>query len=121
MELVSPINTYIGANIEFDYGDTFSPAEVFQMESPGGLWDVDSWGNFEWDGTNVSSAALDVDGTGKNFSVTVYHSGTWELQESLVIGSFTIPAVLPRSGLTGATPHTFQGYTVHYDVRGIQR
>uniref|UniRef100_A0A6H1ZY33 Uncharacterized protein n=1 Tax=viral metagenome TaxID=1070528 RepID=A0A6H1ZY33_9ZZZZ len=110
LELVSPINTYVSASVEFNYGETGNQATVFANEAPGGYWDVDLWDLIVWNGVSVSSAPLYVDGTGLNFSLTIYHSGVWELQ-----------GVGGRSGLTGAEPHTIQGYVVNYDTRGIQR
>jgi hypothetical protein len=120
LELVAPINTYISASIEFDYGETDSGEQAFALGSPGGVWDIDDWDEFVWEGKSVASAPIDVNGTGANFSLTIYHSGDWELQTTAVLDA-ELDLVLPRSGITGADPHTIQGYTVHYDERGIQR
>ena len=112
LELDSPINTYIQASIEFDYGDTANSGQVFDVEGQGGIWDIANWDEFYWDGKSIASAPLDVDGTGQNFSLTIYHSGVWEFQED---------ESSPMTGITGAGPHTIQGYIVHYDMRGVQR
>lgn len=112
LELDAPIDTYISANVEFNYGEDGNTAQFFETESPGGIWDISNWDAFVWDGKSIASAPLDVDGTGLNFSLTLYHSGKFELQDDEAI---------PRSGITGAEPHTIQGYTVIYDLRAIQR
>ena len=126
LELDSTLYTYLNASVEFDYGDTESSSRIFLLDDTGGIWDVDDWDQFVWSGKSTASAPLDVDGTGQNFSLTVYYSGEWELQEGIVDGfllggTFTFDFTAPRSGLTGSRPHTIQGYTVHYDTRGVQR
>jgi hypothetical protein len=110
LELDSPIDTYINASIEFDYGKEDGQSGFFELDAPGGIWDIDLWDAFVWSGQSTSSAPIDVDGSAQNFSLTLYSSGEWQLQD---VGG--------RSGLTGAQPHTIQGYTVHYDVRKVQR
>jgi hypothetical protein len=123
LELSAPINTYISAGVEFDYGGSDDGMEVFSLEQPGGVWGVDTWGEFVWDGRTIASAPLDIDGSGENFSLTLYHSGVWELQNQVQGFPLVFPFVfsIPRSGITGALPHTLQGYTVHYDIRKVQR
>lgn len=124
LELDAPLNTYLSTNVEFDYGEEGNQAEYFELDSTGGVWDVDEWGEFVWDGKSVASAPLDVDGSGKNFSLTIYHSGEWELQaDDGDTFTFQFPFAIStaREGITGARPHTIQGYTVHYDIRKVQR
>jgi hypothetical protein len=112
LELDAPIDTYINANVEFDYGEAGNPGEYFAVDSPGGIWDIAEWDAFVWDGKTIASAPIKIDGTATNFSLTLYHSGVFELQEN---------EVTPRAGLVSAGPHTIQGYTVQYDMRGVQR
>ena len=119
LELDAPIYTYINANVEFDYGETGNPGEFYATESPGGTWDISSWDSFVWNGRSVSSTPIKVDGNGMNFSLTIYHSGEWELQPEGGFGE--LPLSFPRTGVTNAQPHTIQGYTVHYDLRKVQR
>lgn len=123
MELDAPINTYLAAEIEYNYGEYSNQQKFFDFEQPGGIWGVDTWGAFVWGGRSVASAPLYCDGTCENFSITVYHSGMWELQEEESGFPITFPYTFAevRSGLTGALPHTIQGYTVHYIDRGIKR
>ena len=125
LELDAPIDTFISASVEFDYGETGNASSFFNLESPGGVWDVNNWDAFVWDGRAIDSAPLDVDGEGLNFSLTIYHSGVWELQEDALqnlLGD-ELPFVFneARTGLTGAFPHTIQGYSVIYSNRRLQR
>ena len=111
LELDSPINTYIKASLEFDYGETDGQSGFVKPDDPGAIWDIDLWDEFVWTGqSSTASVPIDVDGTGQNFSLTLYYSGEWELSGG---GG--------QTGLTGAKPHTIQGYTVHYDIRRLQR
>jgi hypothetical protein len=111
LELDSPIDTYIKVAFEFDYGADDGQSNFVKPDDPGALWDVDLWDKFVWAGSSsTASVPVDVDGTAQNFSMTLYHSGEWELSGG---GG--------QTGLTGAKPHTIQGYTVHYDIRRVQR
>ena len=113
LEVDAPIDTYIRVGVDFNYGEEGGPNSYFSTESSGGLWDVDNWNSFNWDGKSMATASLDIYGTGLNFSPTIYHSGVFELQS----GSLS-----PRSGLTNAGPHIIHGYIVHYDLLGrVQR
>ena len=129
LELDAPIDTYINVSLEFNYGTEDGQSGTVKPDSPGALWDIDLWDEFVWDGQlSTASVPVDVDGDALNFSMTLYHSGEWELQTS---GGFTVGTGIvglgvvgatTRTGLTGVTkPHTIQGYTVHYDVRRVQR
>ena len=104
--------TYITASVNFNYGESGNAGEVFNPDNPGALWGIGFWGDFAWGGSDVSSLFVDVDGTGTDFSLTTHYSGEFEMQEN---------EDNPRSGVTGADPHTIQGYTVHYSNRGVQR
>jgi len=123
LELAAPADTYLSANVEFDYGETANAGVIFSTESQGGIWGVANWGEFYWDGGSKSSQPLDVDAECMNFSLTVYYSGVWELQEDdPILGTGFFPAVFGGlEGLTGAVPHTLQGYIVLYDLRSLQR
>ena len=98
--------------VNFNYGESGNQSVIVQPENPGAVWGLDNWGTFLWGGSDVASPGLDVDGTGTDFALTVTHSGVFELQDDEAI---------PRSGLTGAGSHTIQGYTTHYNIRGVQR
>lgn len=112
-ELETKKNTYLQISVEFDYGESTIPRVIFSnLNVSGGVWDIDNWDDFDWDGTAVGISQVDVDGTASSFSLTVYNSGVFELQDDEAV---------PRSGITNVEPHTLQGYTVHYDIRGVQR
>ena len=112
LELDTPIKSYIQVTIDFDYGKTGNQGIMFNPENPASFWGEGYWGTFIWDGSgSISSIPVDVDGTGLNFAFTIYYSGIFEMQ----------PATGGRSGLTGAEPHTLQGYIVHYSPRGVQK
>ncbi len=115
-ELKAPRYTYLFASIDYNYGGEGNPAvawaDTLDPKSPSGYWDINDWDELVWDGQNTDYSTLIVDGSGKNFSLMLYCSGVFELQDD---------EESPREGLTGAGSHTFQGYTVHYNNRGIQR
>lgn len=98
LEADAPINTAISMHIEFDYGGS-NPNSIqdFDVTPSGGLWDVDSWEAFVWDSVDVSTAEAYVDGSGYNFSILFY------------------------SNLTYVDPHTLQGVTIPYILRGNQK
>ena len=112
LELEAPANTFISMIINFNYGASGNLGTTFSPANPGAVWGLDNWGAFEWGGADVASPGLDVDGTGTDFSLTISYSGVFELQDDEDV---------PRSGLTGAGTHTIQGYTTHYNDRGVQR
>jgi len=108
LELTASIDTYLKGNVEFDFGGSESGETFFDVDIDGGVLGVDSWGSFVWNGVDVSSAPMDVDGSGRNFALIIYHSGEW-------------PSGSVYSGITNAVPHTIQGYTIHYSIRKVQR
>ena len=110
--LDTAINTFLQASMEFDYGDTSNPGAYFKSDSPGGIWAVNDWNDFVWKGKGTNSYQIDIDGTALNFSLTIYSSGEFQLQAN---------ETTPQTGITNDTPHTLQGYIVHYDTKGIQR
>jgi hypothetical protein len=122
LELAAPVSTFLSASIDYNYGETDGGATVFNPEPPGGIWEVDDWDNFVWDGRQIASLPIYTDGTALNFSLVLYHSGVWELSDLLTGSPYQLPySFLLREGITGARPHTIQGYVVHYDIRGVQR
>lgn len=99
----APVGTRLSAGIEFDYGESGNSGYALVPVGKGGIWDVDTWGEFIWDGTSDSSLPIHIDGTGVNFGLSIYHSGEYG---GLVLN---------------AGPHTIQGYIIHYNERGVQR
>lgn len=63
----------------------------------GGLWDVDNWDEFFWDGQAISTASLGLGGTGTNISLLIFNESAT------------------------ARPFIIQGVTLHYDLRRLQR
>lgn len=108
LQLTAKLDTYLKANVDFNYGEKLGEPEYFEVEPEGGFWDVDDWDDIVWDGIAVASHPLYVDGSGTNFSLNIYHSGEFESPSS-------------RSGVTNSGPHTLQGYVVDYNVRSKQR
>jgi hypothetical protein len=106
-------NTYLQVSAEFDHGESAIPLTILpNLSAAGGIWDEGIWDDFDWDGTASGISQIDVDGTASSFSLTIFNSGVFELQEAEAV---------PRTGITNVEPHTLQGYTVHYDIRGVQR
>ena len=123
LELTAPINTYLQFNVEFDYGDTGNESQTFLLDSPGGVWGVDDWDAFIWGTGSTASLPIDIDGEGRNFSLTIYNSGEFEVQETGLRVGFEVPDYLQdsREGATGSEPHVLQGYIVDYDIRARSR
>jgi hypothetical protein len=98
LELDTIVETEIKVSCEFDYGSKAgSEQQTFDVSAGGGIWDVDAWDAFVWDGQDVSSANVYIDGTGLNFALLLYSYSAY------------------------SEPHTLQGVTVQYSPRGIQR
>ena len=67
------------------------------MEAGGGLWDVDNWDEFFFDGQTVSTASAGLSGTGENIGLLIFNE------------------------TATARPFILQGITLHYDLRRLQR
>jgi len=130
LELTAPSLTYLKANVEFDYGETYGPEQTKEIASLDGIWATSFWEDLVWNGGNAVSAPLDIDGTALNFSLSLYHSGEFEdpieylaLEDGSLVededGNYI--ELERRTGLTNAGSHTIQGYIVEYSPRGLQR
>ncbi len=83
---------------DYDYGVGSSPiAKEVVITGSGGLWDVNSWGQFSWSSTVVSQAQSSLSGSGRTIGVLIFHE------------SATDPAF------------TLQGVRVNYSTRGLIR
>lgn len=88
---------------EFSYGNLDQPPQVGIGESPpevntgGGTWDTDFWGEFIWDGQLVGEAVAFIDGQGINVSLQVQGESNYERQ------------------------HIFRSATYNFSMRGLRR
>jgi len=98
LELIAPLGTAIKYYLDFSYGDdTESEGLDFDITEGGGIWGVDDWDEFVWDGPTVGTARAYPEGCGINF------------------------ALMMTSERTYVGPHTLQGLIAHYSVRGLRR
>lgn len=67
------------------------------LAEAGGVWDVDEWGEFVWDGQLLSEAYADITGSGRSMALVIYSEGV------------------------DAPPFTLNGVVLHYSLRGLRR
>ena len=85
---------------EFAYADFEEPPSIlqrFDVYGGGGFWDVSNWDEFIWDAPVEGVAECYIDGIGRNVSVAVISTATYE------------------------EPHTIHGMTLHYSPRRLRR
>jgi len=88
---------------EFSYGDISQPSQSGEGEVPpkvqsgGGVWDRDNWGEFVWDAQFVGEMEAYIDGQGINVSVLLRGESNYE------------------------RPHTLQSATYNFTMRGLKR
>lgn len=84
---------------DLTYGglDNKSGNTDLDIDAGGGLWDVDNWDEFFWDGQTVSTASVNLGGTGTNISLLIFNESAT------------------------ARPFVVQGITLHYEIRRQQR
>jgi len=84
---------------DLSYGTPDIPSTQIDTEvaSSGGFFDVSNWDEFIFDGQIVSTARIELTGTGENISFLIYNE------------------------TAKAKPWIFQGLILHYDVRRLQR
>jgi len=70
---------------------------VIDVFGGGGFWGAANWDAFVWDGQAISTARAQLTGSGENISFLVFHAD----------------AVTP--------PFVLQGFTLHYEIRRLQR
>ena len=84
---------------DLTYGseDSSSGNTDISVNAGGGLWDVDNWDEFFFDGQTVSTAVAGLTGTGSNLGLLIYNS------------------------TAQVRPFILQGITLHYEFRRLQR
>ena len=98
LELDATQETEISLAVEFDYAAQLpNDPQSFDIAAGGGIWGVDDWDSFIWDGQDVGTAEAYIDGTARNFAIIMYASSTY------------------------TEPHTLQGVTAQYSLRGFQK
>lgn len=95
----SPVDLYYSA--EYSYGsDEYQGSDFAATEISGGgaYWDVDMvWGQFIWGAPLINALEAYLDGHGLNISLGIRSETKYEL------------------------PHTIQGITMHYSLRGLDK
>lgn len=84
---------------EYDYGGPNIPASqaASSVTTDGGIWGVDFWGDFVWDGALVGESEAYIQGVGINISMLIQGSTNFE------------------------RTHTIQGVTYNYSMRALRR
>lgn len=85
---------------EFSYGEPGQPdarTEEDVAGAVGGIWGVDFWGDFIWDGAVIGEAQAYIDGVGINVSMIIQGSTNYEQQ------------------------HVLEGMIYNYSLRGLRR
>lgn len=67
------------ANLQFiadyDFGSgAASNVNTAQVYGGGGFWDIEYWENFVWSAATVATAEAQLNGTGNNISMLIYHN-----------------------------------------------
>ncbi len=100
LELDAVLYAQIAFTYELSYADSDVPAgriTDFTSEGAGGLWDIATWDQFFYDGRDVNTPSLSVEGTGINISLLFYS------ETDLDFG------------------HTLQSAILHFTPRRLQR
>ena len=98
LEMETPNGTEIDLYVDFSYGeDLAAKSQSVDIDATGGYWGYVKWGSFTWSGPTVGRGQVYIDGTGTNFSLLLVSESTY------------------------VEPHTLQGITVQYTIRGIER
>jgi hypothetical protein len=99
MELESqkPLLIKVISDLTYGSSDSSSGNVDVDVEAGGGLWDVDNWDEFFFDGQTVSTAQAGLTGTGSNIGLLMYNS------------------------TAKVRPFILQGMTLHYEHRRLQR
>jgi len=92
-----PMQVFVRATTEYGLGRSSRGTSEFLFSSPGSLWDVSKWGEFNWDSTYSNDAKVRVSVTGSNMGVYISTDGS---EQSV---------------------HTIYGITLHYSPRRLQR
>lgn len=100
LELDAPNGSTLSFTQEYDYGSSSAPRGITQdidVNLGGGYWGAAEWGQFIWGGQAVSTADAYLDGSGKNMGLYL------------------------RSYATHERPHTINGISIHFAMRGRVR
>ncbi len=97
LELDAPSQLTIKVNTDLTYGFELGSAEDITIVGGGGLWDVDNWDEFVFDGQIISTARVELRGTGTNIGFLIFNE------------------------TAKSDPWVMQGITLHYDMRRLQR
>lgn len=98
LDTQSAIDIYFNAAFDYASGEMDDVVtNTFDLLGGGGFWDVSYWEQFTWSAPIIETAEAKIAGSGKNMSIHLYSSGTYD------------------------EPHTIQGVSVHYDIRRITR
>jgi len=94
-----PLTLRFVADLSFSRGgaEPVTAQPDIDVKAGGGLWNVDNWDEFFWDGQVLSTARANIRGTSAAVGFVIFN-------DSAV-----------------ARPFTLQGLTVHYDPRRLQR
>lgn len=85
------------SDLSYGSNESKTNTHALEVEAAGGLWDLDSFDAFVWDGQTVATAQAQLGGTGTNLSLLVFN-------DSAI-----------------AEPFILQGAAIHYDLRRLQR
>ena len=100
LEVDAAPNTEIGITTEYAYGDPDQPpgnSADLSVSGSGGFWEEAFWDQFYWSSPVNGIAETNIDGFGRNVSVTV------------------------TSGETYREPHVLTGMTLFFSYRGLAR
>lgn len=100
LEIDASPSAVLGVLADFSYAHEDLPESVqqdFTVTGGGAFWDESTWDEFYWDSSVEGLAEAYIDGFGKNVSIAIVSSATYE------------------------DPHTIHGVTLHYSSRGLAR
>lgn len=92
-----PVTLKVVSDLTFGNSDSTSGISDVTLTSGGGFYDVDEWDEIYWDGQDITTARVELSGTGENISLFVYNETEY------------------------SPPFILQGVTLHYDLRRLQR
>jgi hypothetical protein len=97
LDLDAPSELTIKFNSDLSYGASSGSADDVDVVGGGGLFDVDNWDEFVFDGQIISTARAELRGSGENIGFLIFNE------------------------TAKSDPWVMQGITIHYDLRRLQR
>jgi len=98
LELSSPEQITLEWIEDYDYsGGPSAAAQDIDIISGGGYWNISNWNEFLWSSQAVGTAEAYLGGVGNNMGLFIRHASVYD------------------------QPHSIQGMTIHYSVRGLRR